>query len=207
MNNEAPRLRIYPINPLVKNRSADVSEFVDPQTGEKVIIVERGEYDDELMAYTALKNSNLPVFESAFDADCVRYHVPRGTETIRNYMPKISEHLQKEMINEREADLFMPFVELGKLLGKLQENNIRFDSRDNILDKIALAPDFSGRYGLQNFLIPPYDFTIKPDDYGNLDHCLSELRGLRLHKAEHQHLVNSLMVGFLQQLMYEPTRS
>jgi hypothetical protein len=191
--------KISPISPLIDTRLLNASEFIDSQTNKKMIVVERGQYDSELRAYEELKRRGFPLFDKDYDQDTITYYIPPGTETIKSYIPKIIENIEKEYAPNGSSELFLPFYELGKLLRHMSDYGVKFQRGSNILEKIAISPDYSGRYGLQNFLIPPLNVSFGPKNFTDLDNCFSELRGLRLRRVDHDYLVNSLMSGFMDQ--------
>ncbi len=96
MNWERQADKIYPITTLIDNRLMNASEFIDPESDQRIIVVERGQYDSENRVYELLKQYNMPLFERQFDQDTVTYFVPPGTETIKSFMPKFLQNLDLE---------------------------------------------------------------------------------------------------------------
>lgn len=197
MNWEARSNKIYPILPLIDTRLLNASEFLDSETEQRLIVVERGQYDTEKRTYEQLAQFGMPLFEREFDQDTVRYLVPAGTETLKSYMPKFIQNIEIDSFSNLEPRTNVPFYELGRLLGSMSINGIKYRLSESILEKIAIAPDFSGRYGMQNFLIPPLNFSFGRTGIMDLVHCLNEVRSLRLKKHEYEYLVESLGAGFV----------
>lgn len=197
MNWEKDSSRIYPIRPLIDVRLLEASEFVDSETDQKYIVIERGQYDNEKRKYEEFKSLGLPVFDMRYDQDMIRYFIPAGTETMKSYMPKVIESINSELESTNRSEIYVPFYELGKLLGKMSSYRIGF-SNYSVLEKIAITPDLSGRFGLQNFLIPPLDFKFQSKQYIDIDRTLAEIRGYHLKKEDHNYLVESLMTGFVE---------
>jgi hypothetical protein len=199
MNWERQADKIYPITTLIDNRLMNASEFIDPESDQRIIVVERGQYDSENRVYELLKQYNMPLFERQFDQDTVTYFVPPGTETIKSFMPKFLQNLDLESESNMDSGIYIPFFELGKLLGYMSARGVRFRSGENILEKIAISPDTEGRFGLQNYLIPPLNFTFGKESILDFAQILNEIKSLRLKKKQYEYLVESMGEGFVSQ--------
>lgn len=182
------------------NQYSDASEVYDTERHEKLIVVERGINDEQIFQQEYLQNLGLDTLECiASDYDSLLFRVPEGARTIGASMQAFNQNVNKiEQLDLYAKNMYLPFFELGRQLSKLANANLRFKSKDTVIEKFATIPDANSQYGIKIAILPPYELQNRPNLHITLAKIIQEISKVNIDTNTKEIMLDSLLAGYLE---------
>ncbi len=197
--NENPDFEIPTLNLFKVNKYSNASEVFDTERNIRLVVVERGINDEQLLQQEFLSYIGINTLDCIeTDYDSLLFHVPDGSRTIGASMQAFSQNVNHiEHLRESANNVYLPFYELGKQLNTIAEKSLHFKVRDSIIEKFIIVPDAVSQHGLKIALLPPYDLRYKPNLHLGLAKSIQEISKVDIDVANKTIMLDSLLAGYV----------